>query len=105
MATTSKEPGAYGEQMAKYLRLHKAESLVISPAAKQPIAITRFVSEIGLPERTESIPSEKAFVVSIHLTPASDRGCDIWVDDKYSRIPVWPSGIGVPIFQTAKGHE
>src|SRR6266446_6226074 len=97
MAITSKEPGAYGGQMAKYFRLAKADSLVISPASKPPIAVTRLVSNVGLPERTASIPPEKAFVVSIHLTPASEGGCDIWADDKYSRIPVWPSG-GVGIY-------
>jgi AraC family transcriptional regulator len=97
MAITSEERGAYGAQMAKYFRLGKPDSLVISPASKPPIAVTRLVSKVGLPERTASIPSEKAFVVSIHLTPASDRGCDIWVDDKCSPIPVWPSG-GVGIY-------
>lgn len=83
--------------MARYLRLGKADSLVISPARKAPLAITRLMSRVGLAERTASIPPEKAFVVSIHLTPASDRGCDIWLDDKHSRIPVWPSG-GVGIY-------
>jgi len=97
MAITSKEPGAYGGQMAKYFRLAKADSLVISPASKPPIAVTRLVSNVGLPERTASIPPEKAFVVSIHLTPPSEGGCDIWADDKYSRIPVWPAG-GVGIY-------
>jgi AraC family transcriptional regulator len=97
MTITRQPTAAYGEQMAKYLRLRNAESLVISPAAKQAIAPTRFVSEVGLSERTESIPFEKAFVVSIHLTPASDRGCEIWVDDKYSKAATWPSG-GVGIY-------
>jgi len=97
MPPESYRPGAYGGQMARYFRLGKADSLVISPASKPPIAVTRLVSNFGLPERTASIPSEKAFVVSIHLTPARDRGQEIWVDDKYSRIPVWPSG-GVGIY-------
>lgn len=83
--------------MAKYFRLGRADSLVISPASKPPIAITRLVSNIGLPERTASIPPEKAFVVSIHLTAASDQGCEIWINDKYSRIMSWPSG-GVGIY-------
>jgi AraC family transcriptional regulator len=97
MRVESHQPGAYGGQMAKYFRLGKADSLVISAASRPPIAVTRLVSNFGLPERTASIPSEKAFVVSIHLTPASDRGQEIWVDGKYSRIPVWPSG-GVGIY-------
>jgi AraC-like DNA-binding protein len=71
--------------------------LVIRPAAKPPIAITRLISEVGLPERTGSIPAERAFVVSVHLTPASDEGCEIWVDDRYSNIGRWPAG-GVGIY-------
>src|SRR6266436_2695322 len=97
MAITSEERGAYGAQMAKYFRLGKPDSLVISPASKPPIVVTRLVSKVGLPERTASIPSEKAFVVSIHLTPAAERGCDIWVDDRHRRIRKWPAG-GVGIY-------
>jgi AraC family transcriptional regulator len=93
---TACEP-AYGAQMATYFRLPQAPSLVIQPATKPPIAITRLVSEVGLPERTESIPTEKAFVVSVHLTPASVQGCDIWVDDHHSSIAHWPAG-GVGIY-------
>jgi len=96
-ATAHQSTAAHGRQMAKYLRLSKVESLVISPAEKQSIAITRLVSEIGLTERTESIPPEKAFVVSLHLTPASNRGCEIWIDDKYSKAIRWPPG-GVGIY-------
>jgi len=42
---------AYGAQMATYFRLPQASSLVIRPAAKPPVAITRLVSDVGLPER------------------------------------------------------
>jgi AraC-like DNA-binding protein len=94
---TLHQPPAYGAQMAKYFRLGKAESLLIPPAGKPPLAITRLFSTVGLPERTASVPAEKAFVLSVHLTPASDKGCDIWIDDKHSRIPVWPAG-GVGIY-------
>jgi AraC family transcriptional regulator len=94
------EPGgrpAYGEQMAKYFRLPNARSLVIQPSAKPQLAVTRLVSTIGLPERTASIPPEKAFVVSVHLTPAAEQGCDIWVDDRHTQIRDWPAG-GVGIY-------
>ena len=83
--------------MAKYFRLAHAPSLVIQPRLKPHIAITHLVSDIGLPERTASIPPERAFVVSIHLTPAAQRGCDIWVDDRHLRIREWPAG-GVGIY-------
>ena len=88
---------AYGAQMATYFRLPQAPSLVIRPAAKPPVAITRLVSEIGLPERTHGIPAEKAFVVSMHLSPACLQGCEIWVDDRYSNVASWPAG-GVGIY-------
>jgi AraC family transcriptional regulator len=96
MNETVRRP-AYGEQMAKYFRLAHAASLVIRPASKPHIAITHLVSPTGLPERTASIPSERAFVVSIHLTPAAERGCDVWVDDRHVPIRKWPPG-GVGIY-------
>ncbi len=76
---------AYGAQMASYFRLGGPRSLVIRSRTKPQLAITRLVSDTGMPERTGSIPPEKAFVVSVHLTPAAPRGCEIWVDDRYSR--------------------
>ena len=97
MTTDSHRDPAYGSQMATYFRLPKASSLVIQPVAKPPIAITRLVSEAGLAERSESIPVERAFVVSMHLTPASSEGCEIWVDDHHTRITSWPAG-GVGIY-------
>jgi AraC family transcriptional regulator len=97
MTTDSHREPAYGAQMATYFRLPKASSLVIQPVAKPAIAITRLVSERGLAERSESIPVERAFVISMHLTPASSEGCEIWVDDHHSRITSWPAG-GVGIY-------
>lgn len=83
--------------MAQYFRLGKAPSLVICPPSKQQIAITRLASPKGLPDQSASIPREKAFVISVHLTAACDQGCEIWVDDRYSRIRTWPAG-GVGIY-------
>jgi len=83
--------------MADYFRLPEARSLVIRPTAKPQLAITRLMSRAGMPERTRDIPAEKAFVVSIHLTAAAKSGCDLWVDDRHSRIEHWPAG-GVGIY-------
>jgi AraC family transcriptional regulator len=88
---------AYGDQMARYFRLAEAPTLVIRPPSKPQIAVTRLTSDAGLPERTAGIPAEKAFVVSVHLTPASKQGCEIWVDDRHFRIMEWPVG-GVGIY-------
>jgi AraC-like DNA-binding protein len=97
MTTAPNQQAAYGDQMAKYFRVGKGPNLVIRPPSEAQIAITRLASDAGLPERTASIPSERALVVSVHLTPASERGCEIWVDDRYSRIAEWPAG-GVGIY-------
>jgi len=88
---------AHGSQMAKYFRLARAPSIALSFPSKPQISVTRLTSEIGLEEQTDSIPHEQAFVVSTHLTPASSQGCEIWVDDRYSRIANWPAG-GVGIY-------
>src|SRR5580658_506446 len=48
MTTDFHREPAYGAQMASYFRLPKALSLVIQPAAKPPIAVTRLVSETGV---------------------------------------------------------
>jgi AraC family transcriptional regulator len=97
MTTTSDRHAAYGQQMAKHFRLSHAPTRVIRPPSGAQIAMTRLVSTVGLPERTASIPAEKAFVVSVHLTPASSRGCDIWVEDRHRRIADWPAG-GIGIY-------
>jgi hypothetical protein len=91
------EPAAFGGQMARYFRLPKAPSIVIAPPSKQQIAITHLASQSGLPDQTASIPRERAFVVSVHLTPACDKGCEIWVDGRYKRLQSWPSG-GVGVY-------
>src|SRR5260370_41806344 len=78
---SSRHP-AHGDQMAKYFRLAHAPSLVIRPPSQPYIAITHLVSGTGLPERTASIPPERAFVVSSHLTPAAERGCGILCDER-----------------------
>src|ERR1700751_778148 len=87
---------AYGEQMAKYFRLRHAPSLVIRPSSKPHVAITHLVSATGLPEQTASIPPERSFVVSIHLTRAAERGCDIWFKGRHTRLRHWsPGGVGI----------
>ena len=88
---------AYGSRMAAYFRLPSAQSLVIRSRTKPQLAITRLLSGSGIPERSATIPPERAFVVSVHLTPAAKRGCEIWVDDRHSRIRDWPAG-GVGIY-------
>jgi AraC family transcriptional regulator len=97
MVAKSRREPAYGAQMAAYFGLPKPASLLIQPRAKPPLAITRLTSDVGLPERTGGIPAERAFVISVHLTPAGAEGCEIWVDDRYACIKHWPSG-GIGIY-------
>ena len=96
VTTTCHLPNAYGEQMAKYFGLGNPPSLVIR-SSKSHIAITRLTSGAGLPYRTMPIPREGAFAVSVHLTPASQDGCENWVGQQYCRVMEWPVG-GVGIY-------
>ncbi|HWO33057.1 MAG TPA: hypothetical protein VNO32_30035, partial [Candidatus Acidoferrum sp.] len=60
---------AYGAQMAKYFTLNQPPHVAIDPAVsvvRPQLAITRLIARSGIPERTASIPAEKAYVVSVH---------------------------------------
>jgi AraC family transcriptional regulator len=92
----ARSPRAYGDQAAEYFRPAQCWSLVIGSDAKPHIAVTRLISKTGLQERTASIPPERAFIIDLHLTPAGEEGCEIWLDQRYSRITEWPAGaIGI----------
>lgn len=78
--------------MAKYFCASQASTIIKDSAAKPQMAITRLISSRGLPERTASITSEKALVVSVHLTPASSRGREVWTEDNYTKTESWPAG-------------
>jgi hypothetical protein len=74
MTTSSNPANAYGAQMAKYFTMnqppHVALDSVVS-VVRPKLAITRLIARSGIPERTASIPSEKAYVVSLHLNHAN----------------------------------
>ena len=89
-------PAAHVDRVAKYSLLGRAPGLVIG-SSKLRIAITRVRSAAGLPCVTAPIPWERAFVLTLHLTPGSPRGCEIWLADRYSRVMEWPVG-GIGIF-------
>jgi AraC family transcriptional regulator len=56
------------------------------------LAITRLIARSGIPERTASIPSERAYVVSVHLNHANSGEWELWTDGKYTKTGVWPVG-------------
>ena len=61
------QASAYGTQMAKYFTMNQPPSVAIDSAVsvvRPQLAITRLIARSGIPERTASIPSEKAYVVS-----------------------------------------
>ena len=95
MTTPSNSANAYGAQMAKYFTMnqppHVAIDSVVSVVRPQ-LAITRLIARSGIPERTASIPSEKAYVVSVHLNHANSGEWELWTDDKYTKTGAWPVG-------------
>jgi AraC family transcriptional regulator len=88
MTTSSNSANAYGAQMAKYFTMNQPPHVAIDSAVsvvRPQLAITRLIARSGIPERTASIPSEKAYVVSLHLNHANSGEWELWTDDKYTK--------------------
>jgi AraC family transcriptional regulator len=95
MRTASNAPSAYGAQMAKYFTMNQPPHVAIDSAVsivRPQLAITRLIARSGIPERTASIPCEKAYVVSVHLNHANSGEWELWTDGKYTKTGVWPVG-------------
>ena len=95
MTTSSNQASAYGAQMAKYFNMNQPPSVAIDSAVsvvRPQMAITRLIARSGIPERTASIPSERAYVVSVHLNHANSGEWELWTDGKYTKTGAWPVG-------------
>ncbi len=95
MTTSSNLASAYGTQMAKYFTMNQPPHVAIDSAVsvvRPQLAITRLIARSGIPERTASIPSEKAYVVSVHLNHANSGEWELWTDEKYTKTGAWPVG-------------
>src|ERR1700691_601788 len=95
MTTSSNAANAYGAQMAKYFTMNQPPTVAIDSAVsvvRPQLAITRLISRSGIPERTASIPSERAYVVSLHLNHANSGEWELWTDGRYTKTGVWPVG-------------
>ena len=100
MTTPSQAANAHGAQMAKYFTLNQPPHVAIDSAVsvvRPELAITRLIARSGIPERTASIPAEKAYVVSVHLNHANSGEWELWTDEKYTKTGAWPGG-GVAMF-------
>jgi AraC family transcriptional regulator len=95
MANSINPASAHGAQMAKYFTMnqppHVALDSVVSIVRPQ-LAITRLIARSGIPERTASIPSEKAYVVSVHLNHANSGEWELWTNERYTQTGAWPVG-------------
>jgi AraC-like DNA-binding protein len=81
--------------MAKYFTLNQPPHVAIDSAVsvvRPQLAITRLIARSGIPERTASIPPEKAYVVSVHLNHANSGEWELWTDAKYTKTGAWPVG-------------
>jgi AraC family transcriptional regulator len=95
MTTSPNMASAYGAQMAKYFTMNQPPHVAIDSAVsivRPQLAITRLIARSGIPERTASIPSEKAYVVSVHLNHANSGEWELWTDEKYTQTGAWPVG-------------
>ncbi len=69
----AEERGAYGPRMAACLRLTKAPYVSVRTIGRARLAATRLRCESGLPELSEFIPAEDAFVVVSHLCDVASQ--------------------------------
>lgn len=86
---------AHGAQMAKYFTLNQPPHVALDSVAsivRPQMAMTRLIARSGIPERTASIPPERAYVVSVHLNHANSGEWELWTDEKYTKTGVWPVG-------------
>lgn len=67
------ERGAYGPRMAACVRLAKAPYVAVRTRGRARLAATRLRCENGLPELSEFIPAENAFVVVSHLREVASQ--------------------------------
>jgi hypothetical protein len=95
MTTSSNAGSAHGAQMAKYFTMNQPPHVALDSVAsvvRPQMAITRLIARSGIPERTASIPPEKAYVVSLHLNHANSGEWELWTNDKYTKTGAWPVG-------------
>jgi len=95
MTTPSQAASAHGAQMAKYFTMNQPPHVAIDSAVamvRPQMAITRLIARSGIPERTASIPAERAYVVSVHLNHANSGEWELWTDEKYTKTGAWPVG-------------
>jgi AraC family transcriptional regulator len=89
------QASAHGAQMAKYFTLNQPPHVALDSVAsivRPQMAMTRLIARSGIPERTASIPAERAYVVSVHLNHANSGEWELWTDEKYTKTGVWPVG-------------
>src|SRR6202142_2761659 len=95
MKTSSDSANAYGAQMAKYFTMDDPPAVAIDSVVsvgRPQLAITRPTARSGIPERTASIPPEKAYVVSLHLNHANSGEWELGPNDKKTKTGAWPVG-------------
>jgi AraC family transcriptional regulator len=95
VANSTSPTSAYGAQMAKYFTMNQPPHVAIDSldsVVRPEMAVTRLIARSGIPERTASIPSEKAYVVSVHLNPAGKGEWELWTDGTHIKTGPWPTG-------------
>ncbi len=61
------EYGVYGKKIDKHFRLRSSPAITAETPRKVKLAVTRVASGAPLPERTTQGPSQRAFLINVHL--------------------------------------
>lgn len=84
------QTSAVEENFAKRFRLTRAPTVLAQKGMRAPIAFSRLSSDHALEGPTRAMPSEDAYTFQVALAPMPQG--DIWIDDKYARLPRTAAG-------------
>jgi AraC family transcriptional regulator len=85
-------PRAYGHQLASAFHLDASQQSASVSSTSDVFAITRLTSPTGIADRTISVASEPAMLVSVALAPVTLGAYQAWVDGKAVETPFVPVG-------------
>lgn len=85
-------PRAYGRQLASAFHLDASRQLASISNTSDVFAITRLTSPTGIVDRTISVASEPAMLVSVALAPVTLGSYQAWVDGRAVETPFVPVG-------------
>ncbi len=94
---TTRAPICYGRDYARRFHLREAPSLLVKRLSHVQLAVTRLTSDTGMPWWSISVPPERAFLISVHLTEADITNWRVSVAGRHTKVASCAAG-GIGIY-------